>query len=78
VLPNGNVVVEAHWKISSNNEHWIRSLSGIVARENIGPGNMVLGEDVAELHISKQETGQVRDSYKRGWVTRLIDTFSPF
>jgi flagellar L-ring protein precursor FlgH len=78
ILPNGNVVLEAHWKINNNNEQWIRSLSGIVARENIGPGNLVLGEDVADLHIGKQETGHVRDSYRRGWVTRLLDTFSPF
>lgn len=78
ILPNGNVVLEAHWKINNNNEQWIRSLSGIVARENIGPGNLVLGEDVADLHIGKQEIGQVRDSYRRGWVTRLLDTFSPF
>lgn len=78
VLPNGNVVLEAHWKINNNNEQWIRSLSGIVARENIGPGNLVLGEDIAELHIGKREDGHVRDAYKRGWVTRLLDTFSPF
>ncbi len=78
ILPNGNVVLEAHWKINNNNEQWIRSLSGVVARENIGPGNLVLGEDVADLHIGKQETGHVRDAYKRGWVTRLLDTFSPF
>lgn len=78
ILPNGNVVLEAHWKIANNNEQWIRSLSGIVSRENIGPGNLVLGEDIADLHIGKREDGHVRDSYRRGWVTRLLDTFSPF
>ncbi len=78
ILPNGNVVLEAHWKINSNNEQWTRSLSGIVARESIGPGNLVLGEDVAELHLGKDEVGHVYDAYKRGWITRLLDTFSPF
>lgn len=78
ILPNGNIVLEAHWKINNNNEQWIRSLSGIVSRENIGPGNLVLGEDIAELHIGKREDGHVRDAYRRGWVTRLLDTFSPF
>lgn len=78
ILPNGNIVIEAHWKINNNNEQWIRSLSGIVARENIGPGNLVLGEDIADLHIGKQETGHVRDAYKRGWVTKLLDVFAPF
>lgn len=78
ILPNGNVVLEAHWKINSNNEQWMRSLSGIVARESIGPGNLVLGEDVADLHIGKDERGHVYDAYKRGWITKLLDVFSPF
>jgi flagellar L-ring protein precursor FlgH len=78
ILPNGNLVIEAHWKINYNNEQWIRSLSGVVARESIGPGNLVLGEDIADLHVGKQETGHVRDSYKRGWVTRMLDVFAPF
>jgi flagellar L-ring protein precursor FlgH len=78
VLPNGNLVVEAHRTVRNNNETWVHSLSGVCRREDIGPGNIVLSEDVADLHIEKRETGHVRDSYRRGWLVRWWDQFSPF
>jgi flagellar L-ring protein FlgH len=78
VLPNGNLVLEAHRTVRNNNEHWLHSLSGVCRREDLGPGNIVLSKDLANLQIEKREMGQVRDSYKRGWLTRLVDEFTPF
>lgn len=78
VLPNGNLVVEAHRSVQNNHEQWMHSLSGVVRREDIGPGNIVLSKDMANLQISKRENGQVRDTYRRGWVNRWLDTFNPF
>jgi flagellar L-ring protein FlgH len=78
VLPNGNLVLEAHRTVRNNHEYWLHSLSGICRREDLGPGNIVLSKDLANLQIEKREAGQVRDSYKRGWLTRLIDEFTPF
>jgi flagellar L-ring protein precursor FlgH len=78
VLPNGTIVLEAHREITNNEEVWIHSLTGICRREDIGPGNIVLSKDVADLKIDKQETGHVRDGYRRGWLQRWFDTFSPF
>jgi flagellar L-ring protein precursor FlgH len=42
------------------------------------PNNTIRSEQVAELRVSKRETGQVRDAYRRGWFLRWMDTFSPF
>jgi len=78
VLPNGNVVLEAHRTVRNNQDYWLHSLSGVCRREDIGPGNIVLSKDLANLQIEKREMGQVRDSYKRGWLTRLWDEFAPF
>lgn len=78
VLPNGNIVLEAHRVIQNNNEQWMHSMSGICRREDIGPNNVVLSKDVANLRIKKEELGQIRDSYKRGWLTRWWDQFGPF
>lgn len=78
VLPNGNVVLEAHRVIQSNNEQWMHSLSGVCRREDIGPNNVVLSKDIANLRVKKEEMGQIRDSYKRGWLTRWWDQFGPF
>jgi flagellar L-ring protein precursor FlgH len=78
VLPNGNIVLEAHTVVENNNERWMHSLSGICRREDIGPNNTILSKDIANLRVKKEEMGQIRDSYKRGWLTRWWDMFGPF
>lgn len=78
VLPNGNLVLEAHQVVRHNNEQWMQSLSGICRPEDIGPGNVVLSRNVANLHVEKRELGQIRDSYKRGWLARWWDQLRPF
>lgn len=78
IYPNGNLILEAHREVRINNEVWLHSLSGVVSRDSILPGNIVLSKDIADLQIHKKETGHVRDSYRRGWLTRLMDTFNPF
>jgi len=78
VLPNGNIVLEAHRVIQNNNEQWMHSMSGTCRREDIGPNNIVLSKDIANLRVKKEELGQIRDSYKRGWLTRWWDQFGPF
>lgn len=78
ILPNGNLVLEAHREVRNNDEVWIHSLTGVCRREDIGPGNFVLSKDLADLTIDKKEFGSVRDGYKRGWVVRFMDLFNPF
>ena len=78
ILPNGNLVLEAHRQVVNNDEVWMHSLTGVCRREDIGPGNMILSEDIADLEVSKREHGHVRDSYKRGWFTLWLDRFNPF
>lgn len=78
VLPNGNIVLEAHQTARNNNEQWMHSLSGVCRREDIGPGNVVLSKNIANLVVDKRELGQIRDSYKRGWLSRWWDQIGPF
>jgi flagellar L-ring protein precursor FlgH len=78
VLPNGNIVLEAHDSVRINDEQWMQSLSGVCRREDIGPGNVVLSKDIANLKVDKRELGQIRDSYKRGWLTWWWDQIRPF
>ena len=78
VLPNGNLVLEAHRDIQENEEVWRVSLSGICRREDIQPGNTLLSKDIADLSIDKRERGIIQDGYRRGFITRFLDTVSPF
>ncbi len=78
VMPNGNLVIEAHQQVQNNEEVWQQSLTGIVRRESINPDRTVKSEEIAELRITKREVGQVRDAYNRGWLKKIYDQYKPF
>jgi flagellar L-ring protein precursor FlgH len=78
VLPNGNVVIEANRRITQNEETWLVSLTGVCSKDAIGPGNLVLSKDIADLDIRKKEVGSIPDSYSRGWLQRTWDLLKAF
>lgn len=78
IRPNGNLVLEAHWDIQNNEEHWRISLTGVTRREAIQPDRSVTTDLISELRIKKEEMGQVRDGYARGWFQRWYDRYKPF
>jgi flagellar L-ring protein precursor FlgH len=78
VLPNGTVVLEATRRVTTNEETWLVSLSGVCSKDAIGPGNLVLSKDIADLDIHKTEAGIVKDSYRRGWLQRAWDAVKLF
>jgi flagellar L-ring protein FlgH len=78
IQPNGNLVIEAHQEIKINEEVWIQSLSGVVARRFINPDNTVRSDAILHLSVDKREKGQVRDGYSRGWLNRAFQRYKPF
>ncbi len=78
IRPNGNLVLEARREIINNEERWKYALSGIVRREDVLPNNTVISEDIAGMRLEKLEDGQIRDGYKRSWLMRILDRYSPF
>jgi len=78
IRPNGHLVVEAHSTVQNNDEICDQSLSGIVPPDRVDPKGEVRSEDIAELMIKKQERGQVRDGYRRGWMYWLLDKYGMF
>jgi flagellar L-ring protein precursor FlgH len=78
IRPNGNLVLEAHQNIENNHEVWKASLVGEVSPEHVLPDGSVLSENIADLHIRREELGHVREGTSRGWLLRLFDKVSPF
>ena len=78
IRPNGNLVIEGRRTIRNNEEVWEYSLRGELRPESVQPGNTALSENVAEMEITKKESGHVRDSYNRGWALKWLDRWQPF
>ena len=78
IRPNGNMLLEARKKIRVNDNLWETSLTGLCRAEDIAPDNIVLSKDLIDLEIQKEDRGQVRDGYKRGWFQRWWDSVQPF
>jgi len=78
IQPNGNLVLEANKMMWINDNQFETALTGICRAQDIAPDNVILSRDLLDLQIRKNEKGQLRDSYKRGWLTRWIGELNPF
>jgi len=78
IRPNGNLVIEGHQTIRNNEERWRISLTGVVRREAIQADRTVSSDSIYDFDVDKEELGQVRDGYARGWLAKWYDRFKPF
>jgi flagellar L-ring protein precursor FlgH len=78
IRPNGTLVLEGRRTIAVNEMNWEVSLVGSIRPEDVGPNNSVSSENIADMRLVKRETGQVRDGYKRGFITEFLDKYAPF
>ena len=78
ILPNGTLILEAHKSIRTNTEVWEYTLNGRIRTQDVAGNNTVNSENIADLTITKIESGKIKDSTKRGWITRLYDFLLPF
>ncbi len=64
VLPNGNLVVEAHRQIDMNNQHEELIVRGVARPGDIAPTNVVASSSLAELEIELKGKGIISDSVR--------------
>lgn len=73
VLPNGNLVVEAHRQIAMNNQHEEVIVRGIARPGDISPANTVASASLSSLEIELKGKGIISDSVRSpNPVTRAI------
>ena len=78
IRPNGNLILEGNKKIVINDETWDYYIMGVCHKDAVGPGNVVLSRDLADLDVKKREGGSVAAGYQRGWFMKLFDLIQPF
>ncbi len=79
VLPNGNLVVEGAKEVMINSERQTVTVRGIVRWNDIGPGNRVRSDRLAELEVRVNGKGVVGDAVRRpNFLYRLLLGLLPF
>ena len=78
VKPNGTLVVQARKHIKTDEEEQEFILTGICRAEDIQVDNTLLSTQIFDLSLQKNHKGAVRDTNKRGLLTKLLDFINPF
>lgn len=78
ILPNQNLVIEGRRQTSFAGESQDVVLHGIVRPADITANNTVFSYNVADASIKFISKGNVTDSQRKGWFTRIWEKLAPF
>jgi flagellar L-ring protein precursor FlgH len=78
VLPNGNLVVEGSRRRVVANEERVMHVSGVVRPDDIGPGNVIRSQFVANFNVWYEGRGVDSHFINPGFVGRLLNKLWPF
>jgi len=79
VLPNGFLVVEGHKDTMINSERQIVSVRGVVRPADLGPGNAISSDRLAQLELRINGKGVVGDAIRRpNFLYRFLLGLLPF
>lgn len=75
VEANGDLRVKGEQLLELNGEKQMINLEGRVRPIDIGEGNTVASNRIADAHITYVGDGVLADTQTKGWLTRLITAF---
>lgn len=73
VKPNGLLLIEARESITNDREIKNLVLSGLIDPKDVTRQNTVQSSQLANLVIKIENTGDVKDSATKNWLTRTLD-----
>lgn len=77
VLPNGHLEVVGQKRLMLNNGAEYVRLTGVVRPEDISSDNVVTSDRLAHADIRYIGAGDVADTARKGWLTRIISMANP-
>jgi flagellar L-ring protein precursor FlgH len=78
VLPNGIVVIEGKKSVKINREESSMKIHGRVRARDVQPDNTIDSNFVADAEVELVGNGPLWRNQKRGFITRILDWFSPY
>ncbi len=74
----GRMVIAGTKDITVNREHQTLTLAGIIRPEDVRADNTVSSASIADLTIKYGGTGDMADTTRQGWFTKLVSKIWPF
>lgn len=79
VMPNGNLIVQGTKSVMVNSERQTVVVRGICRPQDLGPGNTIRSDRLAELEVRINGKGVVEDAIKRPFLLyRILNGLLPF
>lgn len=78
ILPGGLMQVEGARQVRVNDETQIMVVRGLVRPRDIGPGNTISTNQMANMEIEYYGKGVLADKQKAGWLMRMMDNLWPW
>ncbi len=78
IFQNGNYFIEGTKELLINEQKQKIAISGIIRPYDISPDNTVLSSQIANLKILYKKDGEDKNSMKKPWGTKLLETIWPF
>lgn len=73
VKPNNTLLIESRTVVATNGEEQVILLSGICRAEDVTVFNTVQSNQMYDLRLSIDQTGEVRDASKKGLIPKVVD-----
>jgi flagellar L-ring protein FlgH len=78
VMPNGDLYVEGEKVVTVGDEEHKIYMSGIVRRVDIDEDGSVLSSQISDAEVEYTGKGDIQDTQRRGWLSRIISRIWPF
>ncbi len=78
VKPNGTMVVEARRSFTSDAESTTVTLSGVCRSEDVSEANTIQSNQLFDLVLNVQNSGEIRRATRKGLIPRVIETLFNF
>lgn len=78
IMPNGNLVVEGYRSRVVQGEERVLRITGVVRQQDVGVGNLVPSQFVANFRISYLGRGPATGTTRQGWLGRVYNVIKPF
>ncbi len=78
VKPNGTILIESKTMVQTDGEEQVIVLSGLARQEDVTISNTIQSNQMANLVVRFEHSGDIKNSSRKGWVPRVIETLFNF